>query len=108
MELGPIAFEGDYYPEGHQANEIGYVLLTTGSTGHPKGVVMSQKAIIEDTRRQQRSLNLTPNDTFALTYSLAASVSGCAIFGGILNGVPVHCAPEFRTSEHLAHWGLGA
>jgi amino acid adenylation domain-containing protein len=66
------------------------IFATSGSTGDPKLVVLSHRAILFDIGRQRNDLFLGPQDRFDLLFSMAFSASLAPIFGALLHGAQIH------------------
>jgi acyl-coenzyme A synthetase/AMP-(fatty) acid ligase/thioesterase domain-containing protein/acyl carrier protein len=112
---GPVAVEGP----GLSAEEIaGYaaglktqgpggaaaLYATSGSTGEPKMVALSNRAILFDIGRQTNDLYLGPDDRFDSLFSYAFSASLATTFGGLLNGAEVHCRDTHEDLTALPGW----
>jgi amino acid adenylation domain-containing protein len=63
---------------------------TSGTTGEPKLVALSHRAVLFDIGRQTNDLCLGPDDRFDLLFSLAFSASLAPLFGALLNGSELH------------------
>jgi amino acid adenylation domain-containing protein len=65
---------------------VAYVLYTSGSTGHPKGISQSQHNLMAHARCYARSLGISPDDRLSLLPSCSFDASVMDIFGALLNG----------------------
>ncbi|MEP7119969.1 MAG: amino acid adenylation domain-containing protein [Byssovorax sp.] len=67
-----------------------YILSTSGSTGHPKGVVQSHENLVHHAETYARSLGVVPDDRLSLLASLASDAGLMDLFGALLAGASVH------------------
>ena len=63
---------------GH--NDLAYIMYTSGSSGMPKGVEVSHKALSNYVEGIHRVLDINPGDTFAHVSTLAADLGNTALF----------------------------
>jgi thioesterase domain-containing protein/acyl carrier protein len=77
---------------------------TSGSTGEPKMVALSNRAILFDIGRQTNDLYLGPDDRFDSLFSYAFSASLATTFGALLNGAEVHCYDPQHNITALPAW----
>jgi amino acid adenylation domain-containing protein len=70
--------------------DLAYLLYTSGSTGHPKGVAQSQENLVHHATTYARSLGLGPADRLTLLPSLAVDASLMDLFGALLSGASAH------------------
>ena len=66
------------------------LFATSGTTGKPKLVTLSHRAILFDIGRQTNDLYLGPDDRFDLLFSTGFSASLAPLFGALLNGAELH------------------
>ncbi len=66
------------------------LFATSGTTGTPKLVALSHRAILFDIGRQTNDLYLGPDDRFDLLFSIGFSASLAPFFGALLNGAELH------------------
>ena len=69
---------------------IAALYATSGSTGQPKMVALSHRAVLFDIGRQINDLYLGPDDRFDSLFSFAFSASLATVFGALLNGAELH------------------
>jgi amino acid adenylation domain-containing protein len=73
---------------GH--NDLAYIMYTSGSSGVPKGVEVSHKALSNYVEGIQRVLDIGPGDAFAHVSTLAADLGNTALFPTLAAGGCVH------------------
>jgi len=73
---------------GH--NDLAYIMYTSGSSGMPKGVEVSHKALSNYVEGIHRVLDINPGDTFAHVSTLAADLGNTALFPTLTAGGCVH------------------
>ncbi len=77
---------------------------TSGTTGEPKIVALSHRAILFDIGRQTNDLYLGPDDRFDLLFSLGFSASLAPVFGALLNGAQLHPLDLQSENVRLLDW----
>jgi acyl carrier protein len=83
---------------------IAALYATSGSTGEPKMVALSHRAILFDIGRQTNDLYLGPDDRFDSLFSYAFSASLATTFGPLLNGAEVNCYDPQHNMTALPGW----
>ncbi|MBC3955563.1 non-ribosomal peptide synthetase [Pseudomonas triticifolii] len=71
-----------------------YVIHTSGSTGQPKGVLVSHGALASYVRGLLDQLQLTPDASMALISTIAADLGHTVLFGALCSGRTLHVLPE--------------
>ncbi|KAA8718660.1 non-ribosomal peptide synthetase [Pseudomonas cannabina] len=71
-----------------------YVIHTSGSTGQPKGVVVSQGALASYVRGVLEQLQLAPEASMALVSTIAADLGHTVLFGALCSGRTLHVLTE--------------
>ena len=87
-EVQPAAPGGPPAPE-----QAAYVLFTSGSTGEPKGVVVTHRGLASSTRARDRVYD-GPPDRFLLLSSLAVDSSVVGLFWPLVTGGTLVLPPE--------------
>jgi len=81
------------------------LIYTSGSTGQPKGVIQSQRNLLQVVRRYSDSLCLGAGDRVALLSSCSVTASVGTILGTILNGATLcGCAALDMGLNRIADW----
>ncbi|WP_415639553.1 amino acid adenylation domain-containing protein, partial [Pseudomonas floridensis] len=71
-----------------------YVIHTSGSTGQPKGVLVSHGALASYIRGLLQQLQLAPDASMALISTIAADLGHTVLFGALCSGRTLHVLPE--------------
>ena len=71
-----------------------YVIHTSGSTGLPKGVLVSHGALASYVRGLLAQLQLAPEASMALASTIAADLGHTVLFGALCDGRTLHVLPE--------------
>lgn len=81
-----------------------YLLYTSGSTGHPRGVLVSRANLSHYGPALAAALDLAPSDRWLLSASFSFSSSIRQAFVPLMNGACVVVAPSGERSDPLALW----
>ncbi|MDU8628163.1 non-ribosomal peptide synthetase [Pseudomonas syringae group sp. 243L2] len=76
------------------ADSAAYVIHTSGSTGQPKGVLVSQGALASYVRGLLEQLQLAPEASMALVSTIAADLGHTVLFGALCSGRTLHVLTE--------------
>ncbi len=76
------------------AESAAYVIHTSGSTGQPKGVLVSQGALASYVRGVLEQLQLAPEASMALVSTIAADLGHTVLFGALCSGRTLHVLTE--------------
>ena len=88
----------------HGPPGVAALYATSGSTGEPKLVALSHRAILFDIGRQTNDLYLGPDDRFDSLFSFAFSAALATTFGALLNGGELHCHDARHNLATLPAW----
>ncbi|MEO7976389.1 amino acid adenylation domain-containing protein [Flavobacterium sp.] len=67
-----------------------YVVYTSGTTGHPKGVQVSHKNLVDYYEGLEAKILISANKTFGLMSSLSADLGNTILYGSLLSGGTLH------------------
>lgn len=90
-------------PQHARPDDVACVFATSGTTGEPKLVGLSHRAVVFDVGRQINDLFLGPDDRIDLLSHCAFSASLSSIFSAFLSGAELHIGPAARLHA-LADW----
>ncbi|RZI42232.1 amino acid adenylation domain-containing protein [Herbaspirillum sp. HC18] len=86
-----------------QADDLAYVIFTSGTTGKPKGVMTSHKAACNTVTHVNAMLGLTNSDRILSVSSLSFDLSVYDLFG-VLNAGAALVLPDAGRHLDAAHW----
>ncbi|PAU75282.1 non-ribosomal peptide synthetase [Halomonas salipaludis] len=75
-------------------DQAAYVIYTSGSTGEPKGVVVSQRGMLNNQLSKIPYLDLSPRDVIAQTAALSFDISVWQTLAGLLCGACIEIVPD--------------
>ncbi len=81
------------------ADNLAYVLFTSGSTGSPKGVAVAHRQVLNYLHSIERRMNLPSGAAFATVSTFAADLGNTVIFPALCCGGSLHVIAEERISE---------
>ena len=89
-----LDYEGEAQPFSYDPTRLIYVIYTSGTTGFPKGVAVSQEAVINRIDWMQQHYPLSKEDVVLNKTTLAFDVSIWEIFWPVMNGTSLCILPE--------------
>lgn len=84
------------------AKDIAAIHFTSGSTGEPKGIVLSHGCLLHSARNYQHHLGITAEDRLSWTASFAYGAAGAAYFSALTAGAAL--LPVRVKDMPLAAW----
>jgi fatty-acyl-CoA synthase len=94
---------------GRGPDETGILHYTSGPTGKPRGVLLSQRALLAAAKGTADALGLTPEDrVIGVSGLFHVFALGPGILGSALSGSALILQPEFDPAgalDLIAHWG---
>ncbi|HEY0738045.1 MAG TPA: amino acid adenylation domain-containing protein [Herpetosiphonaceae bacterium] len=81
------------------ADNLAYVLFTSGSTGLPKGVAVAHRQVLSYLYSIERRMKLPTGAAFATVSTFAADLGNTVIFPALCCGGSLHVIAEERISE---------
>src|SRR5581483_6259815 len=86
--------------------DLAYVMYTSGSTGQPKVVMITQRNIVNYTLDLCRLLGSQPGWQYATVSTLAADLGNTAVFGALASGGCLHILPyeTLTSAQEMADW----
>ncbi|HEY4058832.1 MAG TPA: amino acid adenylation domain-containing protein [Kofleriaceae bacterium] len=84
--------------------DAAYILYTSGSTGHPKGVAVPHRAVVNFLRSMQREPGITARDTLVAVTTLSFDIAGLELYLPLVAGAKVVIADRdtVRDGDALA------
>ena len=83
----------DFPEAGGAAGKLAYIVYTSGSTGEPKGVAVTQRAVIRLAHRPDYA-PLSAGDALAHASNVAFDAATFEIWGALLNGARIVVVPR--------------
>jgi len=90
-------------PLGSTPDDLGYVLYTSGTTGHPKGVMVTHRSVVNVLADCRARFNVVPEDRFFCISAFNFDLSVWDIFGALSEGAAM-VMPDFDKAKEVSHW----
>jgi|CXWL01.1.fsa_nt_gi amino acid adenylation domain-containing protein len=95
-----------------RSTSLAYMMFTSGSTGQPKGVLVTHANVVSHIEHMTHMYGFGPGDrlsqTFDLSFDPSVSDMFCAWFNGaalcVLPADEMYCAAEYIRRERLTFW----
>ena len=81
------------------AENLAYILYTSGSSGQPKGVAVEHRQLLNYVYSIQHRLDLQASFSYALVSTLAADLGNTMIFGALCTGGCLHILSKERATD---------
>ncbi len=84
------------------SDDFSFLLFTSGTTGHPKGVKLTQQNILSNIRSSRKAMALQPEDHFLSSLPLFHSFGlTCGLLMPLLTGISTTVEPSFSPKRVL-------
>lgn len=90
-------------PPEMRPGDVAYVLYTSGTTGRPKGVMVTHEGLSNYAQWLREKFEIGPGDHTMLLSSFAFDLGYTSLWGSLLSGMTLHLADDLliRTPERL-------
>lgn len=89
--------------EDNPLDELGLIMFTSGTTGVPKGVMLTNLTLLKQAEAQCVNRELTPEDSIYLVSPIAHSIGlSSNVLSAFASGARIHVTPRFNVGE-LVH-----
>jgi amino acid adenylation domain-containing protein len=95
----------DNLPVAVSPGQIAYIVYTSGSMGHPKGVMQNHRNVLHFIRNYTNGLHIDQRDRLSLIPSFSFSAAMMDVYAALLNGATL-CIYDINGPDGIA--GLGS
>ncbi|HYN21160.1 MAG TPA: amino acid adenylation domain-containing protein, partial [Thermoanaerobaculia bacterium] len=99
IEIGAPARERSLPPWERRLEAAAYLLFTSGSTGEPKGALVTHRGLLNHLLSKVHGLNLAPSDRVAQTAPQSFDISIWQLLAPLLAGARVEVVPDSVVRE---------
>ncbi len=100
---GPPGVADDQTPTGATPDDLAYVLYTSGTTGEPKGVMISHRSVVNVVSDCNRRFGVGPADRFIAVSAFNFDLSVYDVFGALSAGAAI-VLPDADKAADPEHW----
>jgi amino acid adenylation domain-containing protein len=92
-------------PADNNPADVAAIYYTSGTTGHPKGVIRTHRTILGRLQVDRWCYKVGPGDNLALLRNLNFAAACATVHNGLLNGATLHLAePRQMSAVDVARW----
>ncbi len=102
-EPAPLDVPGQGSLPGAEPDDLAYVLYTSGTTGEPKGVMISHRSVANVAADCNARLGIGPADRFIAVSAVHFDLSVYDVFGALSAGAAL-VIPDAARAADPAHW----
>jgi amino acid adenylation domain-containing protein len=103
LELDAVGASGWEPVPGASADDLAYVLYTSGTTGEPKGVMISHRSVVNVVKDCNQRFLVGPADRFIGVSAFNFDLSVYDVFGALSAGAAI-VLPDADRAADPAHW----
>jgi pyochelin synthetase len=103
LELSGLGGADWQQPPGADADDLAYVLYTSGTTGEPKGVMISHRSVVNVVKDCNQRFGVGPADRFIGVSAFNFDLSVYDVFGALSAGAAI-VLPDADRAADPAHW----
>ncbi|CUH81131.1 class I adenylate-forming enzyme family protein [Tropicibacter naphthalenivorans] len=90
------------------SDDLGLIMFTSGTTGTPKGVMLTNATLLAQGEAQVINRELTPDDSIYLVSPIAHAIGlSSNVISAFASGARLHVAPQFNVAELVTRIAAG-